>query len=182
MKTRADIIETARLRLVPFDMRLMLAARAQDRAAVEAFLGCAIAPGWPSEGVLNHQLPGQMTAFEQGVPVQWLGRLVVLRAKPTLIGVINLKGAPDSQGRVEIGYEIQQAYRREGYATEAANALIGWCFEQPEVSAVRARTLKQNEASKQMLTQLGFKRVGPQRDPVLGEMIVWELTLSSPSG
>jgi ribosomal-protein-alanine N-acetyltransferase len=182
MKTRADIIETARLRLVPFDMRIMLATRAQDRAMVGEFLGCVVAPGWPSEGVLNQQLPGQINAFEHGTPLKWLGRLIVLRARPTLIGVINLKGAPDQQGCVEIGYEVQQAFRRKGYASEAAQALISWCFEQPEVKAVHARTLKQNEASKQMLQQLGFRRLGPQRDPLLGEMIVWEFTPSSPSG
>ena len=182
MARRADIIETTRLRLVPFDMRLMLAARAQDRAALAEFLGCEVAPGWPSDGVLNHQLPGQIAAFEQGIPLKWLGRLIVLRARPTLIGVINLKGAPDDEGRVEIGYEVQQVFRREGYASEAATALIEWCFADATVTAVRARTLKQNEPSQQMLRQLGFKRIGPQRDPVLGEMIVWEITPSSPSG
>jgi ribosomal-protein-alanine N-acetyltransferase len=182
MGTRADIIETANLRLVPFDLRLMLAARAQDRAMVGEFLGCAVAPGWPSEGVLNQQLPGQIKAFEHGTPLKWLGRLMVLRARPTLIGVINLKGAPDEHGCVEIGYEVQQAFRRKGYASEAARALIGWCFEQQEVKVVHARTLKQNEPSQQMLQQVGFKRLGPQRDPRLGEMIVWELTPSFPSG
>lgn len=175
------MIKTQRLRLVSFDLPAMLATRAGDRAAVEQLLDCALAPGWPSDGVVDHQLPGQISAYEHGTPVKWLGRLIVLNEGPMVIGVINLKGAPDVDGRVEIGYEVQGGYRRRGYASEAAKALIDWCFQQPEVKAVRARTLRQNEPSQQMLQQLGFTRLGPQRDPTLGEMIVWEVTPSFPS-
>jgi RimJ/RimL family protein N-acetyltransferase len=76
---------------------------------------------------------------------------------------------------VEIGYEVQEGRRRQGHASEAARALIEWCIQQPEEKAVRARTLKQNQPSQRMLKQLGFERLGPQRDPHLGEMIVWEV-------
>lgn len=176
------VIETPRLRLVPLDQRLLLATQAQDRAALAKFLEAAIAPGWPSEAVLNHQVPAQLAALGRGVALQWLGRLIVLASPRTVVGVINLKGAPDGQGQVEIGYEVVAAHRRQGLASEAARALIGWCFEQPDVTGVRARTLKQAEASQEMLKKLGFTRKGPQRDPELGEMIVWEITPSSPSG
>jgi ribosomal-protein-alanine N-acetyltransferase len=175
------LIETKRLRLVPFDMRLLLAARAEDRMALARFLECNIAPGWPSEGVLNHQVPAQIAALKAGTELRWLGRLIVLNSPRTLVGVINLKGAPDEEGRVEIGYEVVRAHRRQGIAGEAATALINWCWKQ-DVKAVRARTLKHAEASREMLKKLGFARLGPQRDPVLGEMVVWEITPSSPSG
>ena len=115
-------------------------------------------------------------------PLKWLGRLIMLKQPATLIGVINLKGPPDAEGRVEVGYEIEQDFRRKGYASEAVRALAAWCAGQPEVKAVQAKTLKQNEVSQAMLAKLGFKRLGPQRDPQLGEMIVWELTPSFPSG
>ena len=179
----SDVIETERLRLVPFDLSLMLAARAEDRARMSELLGAEIAPGWPSDGVVDFQLPGQIVALESGgVPLKWLGRLIMLKQPLTLIGVINLKGPPDAEGRVEVGYEIEQDFRRKGYASEAVRALAAWCAAQPEVEAVQARTLRQNEVSQAMLAKLGFKRLGPQRDPQLGEMIVWELTPSSPSG
>ncbi|MEZ5992692.1 MAG: GNAT family N-acetyltransferase [Planctomycetota bacterium] len=171
-----DCIETPRLRLVPFELPLLLAARAEDRARVAELLGAEIAPGWPSDGVVDFQLPGQITAIEiERVPLKWLGRLILLKGAPDiLIGVINLKGPPDAIGCVEVGYEIEQAYRRKGYASEAVKALQEWCFSQPGVKGVRARTLKQNEISQAMLRKLGFKRLGPQRDPNLGEMIVWQ--------
>lgn len=179
----SNVIETERLRLVPFALPLMLAARAEDRAEVSHLLRAEIAPGWPSDGVVDFQLPGQIVALEsEGVPLKWLGRLIVLKQPAMLIGVINLKGPPDEDGRVEVGYEIEQGYRRKGYASEAVRTLAAWCFKQPEVKAVRARTLRQNEVSQAMLTKLGFTRLGPQRDERLGEMIVFELTPSSPSG
>ena len=48
-----DCIETPRLRLVPFGLPLLLAARAEDRARVAELLGAEIAPGWPSDGVVD---------------------------------------------------------------------------------------------------------------------------------
>lgn len=174
------MIETERLRLVPFALPLLLAARDGEPAAVGDALGAAIPPGWPSDGVRDYQLPSQIGALRKGVDLKWLGRLIITRGTgnpacgPELAGVINLKGAPDAEGRVEIGYEVVEQQRRNGYATEAARALLAWCFAQPQVKAVRARTLPDNQISAHMLQRLGFHRLGPQRDASLGEMIVWE--------
>ena len=177
-----ETIETERLRLVPFDLPLLLAARAEDRDRVSELLGAEIAPGWPSDGVVDFQLPGQIVALEKhGVELKWLGRLIVLKEGPVLIGVINLKGPPDNLGRVEIGYEIEQGYRRKGYASEAARALIEWSLRQPDVKAVRARTMPQNEISQAMLRKLGFEHIGESIDANLGTVMLWEFT-SSPSG
>lgn len=176
----AEIIETPRLRLVPFALPLMLAARDGELAAVGEALGAAVPRGWPSDGVRDYQLPSQIGALRKGVDLKWLGRLIITRGAgnpargPELAGVINLKGEPDAAGRVEIGYEVVEAQRRQGYATEAAHALLAWCFRQPPVKAVLARTLPHNEISAHMLQRLGFERLGPQRDASLGEMIVWE--------
>lgn len=172
----ADIIETSRLRLIPFALPLLLAARDGEPAAVGDALGAEVPPGWPSDGVRDYQLPSQIGALRKGVELKWLGRLIITRGdgKPELAGVINLKGEPDADGRVEIGYEVVESQRRRGFAAEAAQALLGWCFRQPQVKAVLARTLPHNEISAHMLQRLGFNRLGPQRDASLGEMIVWE--------
>lgn len=166
-------IQTPRLLLVPFDLPLLQAAQAGDLARVGTLLDAAIPAGWPSEGVREYQLPEQLARLNrQPDELPWLGRLIVLRQGRALIGGINLKGAPDARGRVEIGYEIVEPFRRKGYASEAVEALCAWCFEQPGVTAVYARTQAGNAVSKHMLQRLGFARREVEQHPRLGEMIV----------
>jgi RimJ/RimL family protein N-acetyltransferase len=150
-----------------------------DAARLAALIGAAVPESWPPQGVREHQIPQQLDALtrEPG-ELRWHGRLIVLRGNPdVLVGVVNLKGPPDGRGRVEIGYEVEPEYRRQGIATEAVRALIAWCAAQPTVKAVQARTLPSNRISAHMLSRLGFTKLGPQRDPRLGELIVWELML-----
>lgn len=167
-------IETPRLLLVPFDLSLLQATQAGDVAAVGARLDVVIPPGWPSQGVREWQLPDQIARLNRDpAELPWLGRLILLRRPRTLIGGINLKGPPDARGRVEIGYEIVEAFRRRGYASEAVEALCHWCFAQPQVTAVYARTQTGNAISQHMLQRLGFARREVEQHPRLGEMIVW---------
>lgn len=167
-------IESPRLLLVPFDLPLLEATQAGDLADVGALLNAAIPAGWPSEGVREWQLPEQIARLNREPDqLPWLGRLILLRRPRALIGGINLKGAPDARGRVEIGYEIVEAFRRKGYASEAVEALCQWCFAQPQVTAVYARTQAGNAISQHMLQRLGFARREIEQHPRLGEMIVW---------
>ena len=178
--------ETGWLRLVPFTAQLLELAAADDRPGFGRVAGVRIPESWPPHGVRFHQLPLQLDALRQdpeGLP--WHGRLIVVAANGvrTLAGVINLKGPPDEHGRVEIGYEVLPEFRRRGVASAAERELLAWCFGQARVSAVRARTLNGNTVSQHMLKRLGFARIGPERDPELGEMVVWEIrpTPSFPS-
>lgn len=173
----SNIPQTEWLQLVPFTARLLELAAADDRPALARAAGASIPDSWPSHGVRFHQLPLQLAALrEDPEGLVWQGRLIVVldNGTPSLAGVINLKGPPDERGLVEIGYEVVPEFRRRGVASAAARALLGWCFEQPGVTAVRARTLKGNTVSQHMLKRLGFARIGPERDPELGEMIAWE--------
>ncbi|MBE7492321.1 MAG: GNAT family N-acetyltransferase [Planctomycetes bacterium] len=167
-------IETPRLILVPFDLPLLRAAQAGDRAGVGAMLDAVIPADWPSEGVREYQLPEQIAHLNrQPADLSWLGRLILLPQPRALVGGINLKGPPDARGRVETGYEIAGPFRRKGYASEAVEALCAWCFGQPGVTAVYARTQTANSISQHMLQRLGFSRREVEHHPRLGEMIVW---------
>jgi [ribosomal protein S5]-alanine N-acetyltransferase len=178
-------IETPRLRLVPFGLEWLELAHADRLNEFTRAVKLLVPEAWPSADVAVHQFPQQLKALRADPNVlPWHGRLIVLKgpALDTLVGNINLKGPPDADGRVEIGFEVVPHFRRKGIASEAARELLGWCFKQVGVKAVRARTLKGNEISQALLGKLGFTRLGPQRDPQLGEMIVFEFTPSSPNG
>lgn len=167
-------IESPRLLLVPFALPLLEATQVGDVARVGALLDAVIAPGWPSHGVREWQLKEQIARLNRAPgELPWLGRLILLRHPRTLIGGINLKGSPDARGRVEIGYEIVENFRRKGYASEAVEALCHWCFAQSQVAAVYARAQAGNAISQHMLQRLGFARHEVEHHPRLGELIVW---------
>lgn len=78
----------------------------------------------------------------------------------TSVGGICFKGAPDEKGIVEIGYGIDEGYRRNGYASEAVYAVTEWAMKQKGVLCVTAQTDKDNEISKKVLRKNNFVEDG----------------------
>lgn len=76
------------------------------------------------------------------------------------IGGIGYKGIPDSNGYVEVGYGIDEPYRRHGYATEAVKYMLQWALSQEDVVCVQAQTEPDNEISQKVLIRNGFVRNG----------------------
>lgn len=96
--------------------------------------------------------------------VGWGAWYIVRRATPEsssiLIGNGGFKGMPDEQGTVEVGYSIIEQFQRQGYATEAVNALLKWAFSHQEVRRVIAHTLPDLTPSQKVLEKCGFVFVG----------------------
>ena len=76
------------------------------------------------------------------------------------IGGICFKGIADAQGRVELGYGIEEPYRCRGYATEAVRAMAAWALSQPDVRCVLAQTEPHNAISQRVLQKCSFVRCG----------------------
>lgn len=76
------------------------------------------------------------------------------------IGGIGFKGMADSDGVVDIGYGIDEAYRQNGYATEALGGMVKWALEQDGVKCVTAQTIPGNIISQKVLMKNGFIHVG----------------------
>ena len=73
-------------------------------------------------------------------------------------GLAGFKGLPDEEGKTEIGYGIDPAYRNTGYMTEAVKGLIGWAFQDPGCRTVMAPdTKKVNVASNRVLEKAGMR-------------------------
>lgn len=75
------------------------------------------------------------------------------------IGDVGFKGPPQN-GAVEIGYGIDEAYRNQGYTTEAVERLMRWAFAQKDVYFIEAETEPNNAASQRVLQKLGFTPFG----------------------
>jgi len=64
----------------------------------------------------------------------------------------------DLDGKIyEIGFHIRSAYWGQGYATEAALAVIDYAFDVLNVNGLFAGHNPQNEASRRVLNKLGFR-------------------------
>jgi RimJ/RimL family protein N-acetyltransferase len=87
--------------------------------------------------------------------------LIVRRDEGRVVGEIGFV-APPAGGAVMIGYAIVPSARRQGFATEAVQALTAWSIAQPGVQEVLAQTLPDNEASVRVLLRAGFSEEGSQ--------------------
>src|SRR5690606_7639420 len=94
------------------------------------------------------------------------------------IGLGGYVGVPDPNGQVEIGYGIAPAYRGQGYATEAAQAMINNAFAHDSVQTVIAHTLAEQNASVQVLTKCGLRVVDTIESPEEGNIWRWAITRS----
>ena len=83
---------------------------------------------------------------------------IILKEENRIIGGITFKGLPNSNGEVEVGYEIEIEYQNKGYMTETLTGLIKWAFKQEGVKCVIAETEKKNKASQRVLEKVGMKK------------------------
>jgi len=91
-----------------------------------------------------------------------------------VIGSIGFHGAPDEQGRLEVGYRIEPAYRRKGYTREAVRALFDWAATEHGIHRFLASIRPDNEPSLALARGLGFERIGEQMDEIDGLEYVFE--------
>ncbi|MGH4120333.1 GNAT family N-acetyltransferase [Clostridium sp.] len=84
--------------------------------------------------------------------------IIILNGENRSIGAIMVKGYPNEDGEVVVGYAMQSDYRRKGYMLEALNSIIQWMFLNSKVKCVIADTLKNNIPSHKLLQKLGMVR------------------------
>lgn len=170
-------IRTARFELVSMSMRFMrlLLAREVDEAAAE--IGAAVPAGLPDQ--LDNFLQFRIADLEVDASAQpWLGRAIVLTepdGSRRIIGTAGFHAPPDEEGRVEVGYRVEPAYRRQGVATEVVKALFDWAAREHGVRRFRASVSPLNAPSLAIIRRFGFRQVGVQVDDIDGEELVFEL-------
>jgi RimJ/RimL family protein N-acetyltransferase len=90
------------------------------------------------------------------------------------VGRAGFHGPPDARGMVEIGYAVDPACRRRGYARAALAALLQRAAAEPKVTVVRVSISPDNAASNALAAQFGFTPAGEQRDDDDGLEIIFE--------
>ncbi|MFV2119431.1 GNAT family N-acetyltransferase [Streptomyces sp. Act-28] len=122
--------------------------------------GFAWAEGGPEEGT---RFAGGMVARarEAGTHRPGWGTYAVVRLSDRrAVGGIGFHAAPDTDGEVEIGYDVVESARGRGYATEALRALVGWAFTRPEAKVLRVTVDRDNAPSHAVAARAGFAPAG----------------------
>lgn len=116
--------------------------------------------GSPFEG--TRDAAGMLTtAYAAGVHRPEFGLYVLVRRSDgRAVGSMGFHTAPDEDGRTEIGYDLVEAARGRGYATEALRALAGWALARDDVRRLFAVVEHANTPSRAVLERAGFVRVG----------------------
>jgi len=76
---------------------------------------------------------------------------------------------------VEVGYAVDPAYRRQGYARAALEALLARAAADPGIRTVRASVRPDNVASIRLILQYLFVQVGEQWDDEDGLELIYEV-------
>ena len=87
---------------------------------------------------------------------QWLVLAVELASTGTVIGEVLLKWASDRQG--ELGFAFAREHHGQGYAEEAARAVLDLAFDDLGFHRVTAVVVEGNDASVRLLGRLGFRQ------------------------
>jgi RimJ/RimL family protein N-acetyltransferase len=112
---------------------------------------------------------------EDPASATWVTGVIWDERQQLAAGRAGYHGPPDRSGMVEIGYAVDPAYRRRGYARAALEALLQRAAREPQVRTVRATISPDNVASYQLVSQYGFTETGEQWDDEDGLEIIYEV-------
>ena len=164
-----DTIHSPRLELISMSPDFLDACIKNDLESASPTIGLALPPEWPEMKWLMELRLKQMR--ENPALELWVLRAIGLRETKTMIGHIGfhtLPGAdylkPYAPDSVEFGYSIFPKYRRMGYASEAARALMDWATREHQVMHFIVSISPTNEPSLRLAQKLGFRKVGTSTD------------------
>ena len=167
-----SVIRTTRMKLVPIDPAAIRHLIAGERSQAEDAIGLTLPDEFPTDDDLAGFLPIQLQRIEAAPDRRdWMARLMG-RESGEAIGHCGFHGPPEIIGRAEIGYTVFPQHRGQGYAKEAAAALVRWAFQHGE-KRVYASVSPANGPSLAVVKSVGFKQVGTQDDEVDGLELVF---------
>lgn len=154
-------IETARLRLVAGTPALAQAAL-EDRHRFAALLGAYPDAGWPTPII-----GGALTYFADTLASHpeltgWLIWYVIRKSDPAggrVIGSTGFNGMPDDDGSVRVGFSIVDAYRGQGYASEAVKTVMDWAFTHGATRCY-SQTFPENVSAIKVMQKCGMTFAG----------------------
>lgn len=165
-----------RVRLVPLPPEAIHALAAGDLAAANIAAPVPLSPFFVGDDQRSTWVRRSVQVREDPASLGWITRVIWAEDISAAVGRAGFHGPPDERGMVEIGYSVDPAYRRRGYARAAFEALLERARLEPSVRVVRVTISPDNEPSLNLIAAYGFTRVGEQWDDEDGLEIIYEVT------
>lgn len=96
--------------------------------------------------------------------------IIILNKEQTFVGSLCFKGAPDLNGTIEVGYDVDEYYWNNGIATEALKGMIRHVHEIGRVKYIKAETEWDNLSSQAVLKKCGLSRYKYSRGSIWWRM------------
>lgn len=114
-------------------------------------------------------------AVETPQDLPWVTGVLWDEATQQAVGKAGFHAAPDEDGMIEMGYAVDPAHRRQGFARAALELLLERARREPDVRVLRATISPANAASLGLIHQFPFLETGEQWDDEDGLEIIYEL-------
>ena len=92
---------------------------------------------------------------------------VVRKSDGVVMGHVALKWTDATAAQAELRFAMAPAFRRQGYASEAIQAVMKYGFDKHRLHRVFARTAGHNEASARLLKKMGMRLEAHYREHAL---------------
>lgn len=170
-------VTTERLSLEPITLEIVEAVLLDQRDRVASLANAVLPAQWPGRALVERAFCASLDRIKADPGARlWGDRLMIAKGDDgtrRLVGSVIFHGRPGDDGIAEIGYGVENAMQGQGYASEAARAMVDWALEQRETRAVRATTMPFHRASIKVLERAGLTCMGTEPHDCLGEVLVF---------
>jgi RimJ/RimL family protein N-acetyltransferase len=164
-----------RVRIVHLSPEALAALAAADLGTAIALTGLPLTPYTVSDERIGVWRRRAEQVVETPEDLPWVTGVLVDDDTGAVVGGAGFHAAPDADGMVEVGYGVDPAYRRRGYARAALLLMIERARSDPSARVFRVTVSPDNTASLGLVAQLPFVEVGEQWDDEDGLETIYEL-------
>jgi RimJ/RimL family protein N-acetyltransferase len=164
-----------RVRIEHLTPEALAALAAGDLALAIELTGLPLTPYLVSEDRIGVWRRRATQVVEAPEDQPWVTGLLIDEETGDVVGAGGFHARPDADGMVEVGYGVDPAHRRRGYARAALLLMIDRARSDASARVFRVTVSPDNTASLGLVAQLPFVEAGEQWDDEDGLEIIFEL-------
>ncbi|NJW52966.1 GNAT family N-acetyltransferase [Salinimicrobium sp. CDJ15-91] len=104
---------------------------------------------------------------------------ITLKNDPQIIGTICLWNFSQNKKIAEVGYDLNPEFQKIGIMSAALKMILDFGFNELKLNKIEAYTHHENESSKKLLVNNGFRQIKNKKDVDNESNIIFELEIYS---